>query len=433
MGLRRLGALVWVLCLVVASCGGAGKEQTAAPRLSVMPSLSDEDQPVEIGVSRLAAHQIVSLSVISTDAKGVKWHSVAAFEADAHGVVNTDRSAARSGAYTGVWGIGLIAMMSPTGPAPAGAYFWADTHALRFTLSVEAQGKTIAATTFLRRFSSEVLTHRPRSLREAGLIGDFDYPTEVKRHPAILLLGGSEGGIPSPLQANLLAAQGYPVLALAYFKEPGLPQELENIPLEYFARALRWLGRQPQVDPTHIAVLGVSRGSEAALLSGAYFPGLVHVVIAMVPSDVAICSYPGCQGPAWTLHGHALPYTRQFDNPQPTDQPAAVIPVQRIHGPIFLACGTADQTWTSCPYAAAIMAHLNAAHDRFPHVLYSYTNAGHEVGTIAPYEPFASRSIDPEANEQAREADWPRLLNFLAASSRSHQSDSSGQQPGTEH
>jgi dienelactone hydrolase len=210
------------------------------------------------------------------------------------------------------------------------------------------------------------------------------------------------------------------VLALAYFKEPGLPQQLENIPLEYFARALKWLGRQPQVDAKHIAVLGVSRGSETALLSGVYFPGLVHAVIAMVPSDAALCSYPGCQGPTWTLRGHALPYTREFDNPQPTDQPAAVIPVQRIRGPVFLACGAEDQTWTSCPYSDAIIAHLDASHDRFPHVLYSYAKAGHAVGTLAPYEPLAlNNSVNLEADEQAHEADWPRLLRFLAALSRS--------------
>ena len=412
--------LVWLLCLVAAGCGGAGTEHAAGARLSVVPALSAEDQPVDIGVSGLAPDQIVSLSVASTDAKGVRWTSAATFEADAQGVVSTGRSAARSGAYTGVWPMGLIAMMSATGPAPAGAYFWADAHPFRFVVSVAAQGKTIASSTFLRRFSSQALTHRPQSLSAAGLIGDFDYPAGAERRPAILLLGGSEGGIPGPLQAGLLAAQGYPVLALAYFKEPGLPQQLENVPLEYFAAALKWLGRQPQVDPTHIAVLGISRGSEAALLSGAYFPALVHAVIAMVPSDVALCSYPGCQGPAWTLHGHALPYTREFDDPQPTDQPAAVIPVKRIRGPIFLACGGDDQTWTSCPYADAIIAHLNAAHDHFPHVLYRYANAGHEVGAFVPYEPQAGNDSADQADQEALAAVWPRLLDFLSAFSRSH-------------
>jgi hypothetical protein len=31
------------------------------------------------------------------------------------------------------------------------------------------------------------------------------------------------------------------------------------------------------------------------------------------------------------LRGQAIPFIRQFDDPAPTDQPAAVIPDQRIH------------------------------------------------------------------------------------------------------
>ena len=161
----------------------------------------------------------------------------------------------------------------------------------------------------------------------------------------------------------------------------------------------------------------MSRGSEAAQLTGADYPSLVNAVIALVPSDVAVCSYPGCTGPAWTLHGQAIPFTRQFDDPAPTDQPAAVIADQRIHGPVFLACADQDKVWTSCPYAHAIIQHLNAAHDRFPHTLYSYPDAGHGVGTFTPYEPTA---VDEPGDTPSRSAgpaqDWPRLLRFLAPS-----------------
>src|ERR1039458_4212970 len=74
----------------------------------------------------------------------------------------------------------------------------------------------------------------------------------------------------------LVPTNAYPALGVAYSAEPGLPQTLSRIPLEYFAGALRWLARQPGVDPARIAVLGVSRGSEAAQLPGVYYPNLVH-------------------------------------------------------------------------------------------------------------------------------------------------------------
>jgi dienelactone hydrolase len=60
------------------------------------------------------------------------------------------------------------------------------------------------------------------------------------RRPALLVFGGSEGGLRPAvvLKAALLAAHGYPTLALAYWKAPGLPQNLSRIPLEYFRKAL---------------------------------------------------------------------------------------------------------------------------------------------------------------------------------------------------
>jgi len=43
---------------------------------------------------------------------------------------------------------------------------------------------------------------------------------------------------------------------LAYFAEPGLPDTEQNIPLEYFVKALTWLAAQRGVDPHHLVVIG---------------------------------------------------------------------------------------------------------------------------------------------------------------------------------
>jgi pimeloyl-ACP methyl ester carboxylesterase len=101
------------------------------------------------------------------------------------------------------------------------------------------------------------------------------------------VFGGSEGGQSGPVivGAALLAAHGYPALSLAYFHEPGLPDSLTNIPLEYFARALRLLRSQPGVDLDHVLVQEASRGGEAALLLGATFPDLVNGVVAGAPGS----------------------------------------------------------------------------------------------------------------------------------------------------
>ncbi|HVA59227.1 MAG TPA: acyl-CoA thioester hydrolase/BAAT C-terminal domain-containing protein [Mycobacteriales bacterium] len=106
----------------------------------------------------------------------------------------------------------------------------------------------------------------------------------------MVTLGGSEGGLFTAPLAALLASRGYPSLALAYFGEPGLPAALTRIPLEYFARALRWLADQPGINPNRIMLLGGSFGSEAALLVAAHFPSLVHGVIVASPSALASSS-----------------------------------------------------------------------------------------------------------------------------------------------
>jgi pimeloyl-ACP methyl ester carboxylesterase len=148
------------------------------------------------------------------------------------------------------------------------------------------------------------------SISHDGFAGLY-YAPPKPRKPAILLFGGSEGGLQTGFLAATLAAQGFPTLAIAYFGYPGLPKILHHIPLEYFAKALRWLDRQPGVDPQHVFLLGISRGSEAAQLLGVHFPQLVHGVVAVVPSDYVNECFGtlSCSGSGWSLGGKPLAFT----------------------------------------------------------------------------------------------------------------------------
>jgi dienelactone hydrolase len=259
-----------------------------------------------------------------------------------------------------------------------------------------------------------VVNERP--LTDAGFYGSYYTRAQfAERAPAILLLGGSEGGLPSGRLLTMLAARGFPTLSLAYFRAPGLPQTLANIPLEYFEKALTWLRAQPEVDPNRIAVIGVSYGSQAAQLLGVHYPSLVSAVVASVPSNVATCGLPWCSGPAWTYGGQPVPYTQEFDNPYPADHPDAVIQDERIRGPLFLICGGHDLVWFSCPYARAIMSRLASFDHPYHDVLYAYGRAGHFVGALLPYSVVAPRALYLKpADERAREDVWPKLLSFLA-------------------
>ena len=201
------------------------------------------------------------------------------------------------------------------------------------------------------------------------------------------MFGGSEGGLSGVVieAAALLAARGYPALALAYFHEPGLPATLTDVPLEYFARAVRLLRSQPGVDPDHVLVQGASRGGEGALLVGAAYPDLVHGVVAGVPSSRAAHT-PNGSTPAWSLHGRPI-------------QPGEEIPVERIHGPVLTNCGGQDGEWPSCIFVDAISSRLKQHHFRYPVTVLKYPDGGHYVGIFTTsYTSWTPAALEPAAD-----------------------------------
>jgi dienelactone hydrolase len=404
----------------------AGAASATGLSIRVGPPASLFDVPLDISARGLSARERATLQVSSVDRYGITWSAMATFVADGHGVIDPARRAPIAGTYAGVQAMGLIDSMSPQGSGGDSGYFWGGApRSFRFTVSTRTNRR--ASTIIERSLETSGVTTTTVSLAATGLFAELWEPAPgTARQPAVLEFGGSEGGLSGQLLGALLASHGYPTLDLAYFNEPGLPPTLSNIPLEYFARALSWFGRQLNVDAHHIYVLGESRGSEAALLVGAYYPNLVAGVIASVPSNVSVCS-PGCTGPVWTLNGQPLPYTRQFSNPTPTDTPGAVIPVERINGPILLVCGGADHVWDSCAYAQAIINRLAANHDPNPHLLVAEPQAGHGIGILVPYQPGIGASLNVAfrpfaptqgtnlaANPIALAKTWPRFLNFLA-------------------
>jgi dienelactone hydrolase len=404
---------------IIAATGLLGCSSLRHGGVSVTPVSSLFDQPVHIVVRGLDPDSTVTVGLRSTDALGHVWISQAVFRSNGSGTVDLASAKAVSGSYRGVDPMGLIDALQPAS-SRATAYYWNVRAPQRFQVMVTEDGSEVAVGEFSRRGTAPGVTVTRESIAATGFFGQFwKPPAGSPPRPAVLEFGGSEGGLDGQLLGAALASAGYPTLNIAYFGEPGLPSQLKDIPLEYFAGALRWLARQPGVLASQMYVAGGSRGSEAALLLGAYYPSLVHGVIASSPGNVSLCSYPGCTGAAWTLHGQPLPYTSQFDNPDPTDNPAAVIPVQNIQGPVLLDCGTDDVTWISCTFAQAIQSRLTTGGDRYAHVLYRYAGAGHLVDSLIPYEPTSSEppavtGDSPLANADADARLWPDILRFLA-------------------
>ena len=279
-------------------------------------------------------------------------------------------------------------------------------------------------------------------VRDEGMLGAFYMPEGAAKRPALLVLGGSEGGLGASSGVGAsFTKDGYAVLALAYFMEDGLPQSLENIPLEYFDTAIDWLKRQPGVDANAIGVIGGSRGSEAALLLASRNAS-VKAVMAFAPSGVVWqglnFANPMSMGPAWTVDGKALPFLTpdgmkyrpgaamkpMFDAALTGEVRRDVdIPVEQIKAPILLISGKEDALWPSWDMGEAIVQRLAAAN--FAHGVQhlGYDGAGHMVFmgnpdsaaaqsmSKAPPNPMMGGTSD--AALAAWKQNWPLTLAFF--------------------
>ena len=259
----------------------------------------------------------------------------------------------------------------------------------------------------MSRFTQRVL--RPS---DAGVYGTLFLPENRKPEGATVLIGGSGGSEPSYI-AEKLAENGIAALSLAYFGRPGLPAQLRNIPLEYFRDAVHFFsGALPSPDIPIIAI-GLSRGSEAALLSGVFYNDLVKGVVVSVPGNLVLCSWPP-GGAAWLLDGSALSYVSHL-GPH-TEDPATVIPVERIRGPILLVSAGADQVWPSAAMARAISKRLDSLGHTWGHSVLEYPDATHSLGYLIPNLPddlLPPDLIDLPSDRAARSDAWPKVLDFI--------------------
>jgi dienelactone hydrolase len=369
----------------VAGCGGRAERLA----LAVTPPSGLVDTPFRLQAAGAEPGAPVTFTVRGRSHQGKSWSLTRTVTAGPGGEVDWRR------AY-------LIARLRPEQPPADDDYL-----PLAQDLAIAVRSGKASATTHVRRggrpASVRVEDERPAG---SGFYGKWYVPRSAHRHTALLLMGGSEGGLPAVLPA-VLAGHGYPVLALAYFGEPGLPPNLERIPLEYFHRALTWLRRQPSVDPERVVTFGVSRGGELSLLLAATYPHLVHGAVGYVPSSAANPGLPDVTGPAWTYRGKPV---------------FGEIPLRRISGPVFAVGGGDDLLWPSDIYVGNIEFALRG-HDRRD-VMLTYPHAGHAVGRAIP-SPELTTNVrssrygllrlggTPQADEAGREDSWPKLLRFL--------------------
>lgn len=275
------------------------------------------------------------------------------------------------------------------------------------------------------------LLHIP--VRHNGLIGTLVVPNSTRAYPGILRLGGGEGGI-AVSDAETIASEGYAVLAIAYFGMEGLPANLQEVPLEYFGKAIKWMKSSPHIDATKLATIGISRGSTLALLLPTIYDDF-DAVVAIAPSHVIWQSHylnwdRYAVRSSLSYRGKALPFVPyDFSNKAASaacnsetsvcvgmyehslDQRervrSALIPVERIKAPVLLFSGKDDSLWPSSKMGDLVMERLAKAKHPYEYRHVAYDNAGH-CSLNRCYDSVAS-SGDRTAVEGMRR----QLMEFL--------------------
>jgi pimeloyl-ACP methyl ester carboxylesterase len=306
-------------------------------------------------------------------------------------------------------------------------------------------------------------------IRDNGLVANLYTPElsdESTKYSAILLMSGSDGGMPGAnaipeYYIENLVANGFLVLALAYFGVEGVPNTLVNIDLQYFEKALIWLGSKPYVNSSNISIIGQSRGGELVLILGTIFPQYIKSIVAYVPSNVINGGFPYPNQPAWLYHGQPLtPFvhgitsnieslteldelntlTQQnkifFHNNTQEDpfmlsdlfkirneqlgRELAEIPVEKIQCPLLLVSGGQDNCWPCEYYCQQIMHRLEQNQSTIFRKHVNYDNAGHGIfasreGGIYHYIGgfWCKLGGSVEGNLTAKNESQNELLNFL--------------------
>ena len=285
-------------------------------------------------------------------------------------------------------------------------------------------------------------------------VGTLCTPNDGKRHAAMILLGGSEGGNSMAKTAKVFADHGYVAASVAYFKMPGLPPALVDVPVETVKPAIDAL-RSRKDTTGRIGVMGMSKGGELSLLVASTYPQ-ISATVAIVPSPYA---YMGLNqqdmpsGCSWTKGGKELPcipadpsggsiigqqaamgkpitLTPLYEASRKADASvtaAATFPLQNIRGPVLCLGGKDDQMWPSASQCDDALSYLKAHHHAYADRVINYPNAGHTfiLATHGPSSAMITYTWQgggfnfggtPQGDADAATQAWSQIWAFLKTS-----------------
>jgi dienelactone hydrolase len=367
------------------------------------------------------------------------YRSQAVFAAS-QGALDLATAQPRSGTYAGADIRGLFWSMAPVEGGDI-----AGLKPQQVRLTATSAGRVLASATI--EFIDALPTVKVEQVKDFPGAVFATLPAKTPR-PAIIVLGGSEGGSRTARTgAPRFASRGFAVLGLPYYSPgqaereiPELPAAFADIPVDRLNAAFEWLKARPEVDAGRVALVGGSKGAEFALIAASHFKWITSVV-ASVPSDVVWEGWgPGVEPgkrSSFALDGKPLPFVpyvgfaeefagadirmRRFQDQGRAANPAAAvkarIPVENFRGSLLVVGGGDDQVWASGMMAQNIAERRAAAGQET--LVLIFPDAGHALsgtGWMPTTQYNAGRSKfggTPQANALAQARAFPETIAFL--------------------
>uniref|UniRef100_UPI00404B6967 acyl-CoA thioester hydrolase/BAAT C-terminal domain-containing protein n=2 Tax=Flavobacterium sp. TaxID=239 RepID=UPI00404B6967 len=242
---------------------------------------------------------------------------------------------------------------------------------------------------------------KPREIKENGFVAQFYTKENDHQKTTLVLIGGGQWGDYWGAEMVKNDLVGFSIPYASYEELPQLPEEID---LAYFEKALQWLHKQKEVNPSKVILMGASRNAELALILAATFPELVHGVIAYAPSSVSwanrVLPYNSNDlKPSWVYNGNDIPYVSMekikapesdtietlsywksgLDNQSEVQN--AMIKVENINGPILLFSGKDDQVWPAAEMANMIENRILNSNFTFKFENIQFANVGHLIAS----------------------------------------------------
>lgn len=336
---------------------------------------------------------------------GEEFSSYAIFVADEDGKLDFDKAIPVEGTYKAADSMGLIYSLKLTKSSGKNI---AENISIEkpIIMNLELESSTEKKSIQLKRiFKTEDVIVKQI---DDSFTGQLFYQKH-SNDKMILMLGGSDGQMEAlALMAGPLASRGLNILTVPYFGAKGLPEKLEEVPLEYFEKIFSWIKNNEIIKTKDIYLHGTSKGGELALLLASRYKQIKKVV-AVEPHTYCFQALDGLMSgknvSSWSYRGKSIPFIAGDNNiffedqksdidkgvpfgfvstckksiERAVNKEAARIKLENSEADILLICGKKDNIWNSYDACPEILQNLKI-HNYKHHVnLLIYENMGHPM------------------------------------------------------